>query len=55
MPKYLVTAYRIAEYQVEVEAENERSALESLDNWVSDDFEDYEVQVEWTLEADLNE
>lgn len=51
MPKYTVTAILTKTYQIEVEADDEMKAIESLDDWIADDFEDYETDALWTMEA----
>jgi hypothetical protein len=51
MTKITVRATSIKVYEVEVEAEDEAKAIESLDDWISDDFEGYEVSASWHLEA----
>jgi hypothetical protein len=51
MTKITVRATSIKVYEVEVEAEDEMKAIESLDDWISDDFEDYQVSASWHLEA----
>lgn len=55
MPKYLVVASRSTEYQIEVEADNEESALEALDEWIADDFEPYTKHNQWDFEVQENE
>lgn len=51
MPKYLVTAKLLNTYEIEVEAADEGAALDSLDDWISDDFEDFLINQQWDLEA----
>jgi hypothetical protein len=51
MPSYTVTAVRTTTYEVDVKAESPASAIEKLDDWISDDFEKFEVAGHWTLEA----
>jgi hypothetical protein len=51
MPKFTITAVQTKTYEIEVEAEDSASAIESLDDWIADDFEDYETGGEWKLEA----
>jgi len=38
-------------YEVEVEANSPMEAIESLDEWIADDFEGYEVGAKWDFEA----
>lgn len=51
MPKHAVTAVRTTTYEVEVDADSPASAIDKLDDWISDDFEPFEVAGHWTLEA----
>lgn len=51
MAKFLVKATSTKEYEIEVDAEDAGSAIDSLKEWISDDFEDYEVGARWDLEA----
>lgn len=51
MAKFTVYATMTKTYEVEVEAEDSASAIEQLDDWIADDFEDYETSGEWKLEA----
>jgi len=55
MPKYLVTATKTIEYQIPVEAEDESAAYESLNEWITDDFEPYEQFAEWDFEVEVDE
>ena len=47
MPKFLVTAIRTTVCEFEVEAESEMKAYDSLDDWISDDFEEFIVDQKW--------
>lgn len=51
MAKFIVTATSTKVYEVEVEAEDEMAAIKSLDDWIADDFEEYEVDARWDFEA----
>ena len=51
MPKFTVYATMTKNYAVEVEADNEASAIASLDDWIADDFEEFETGGRWDLEA----
>jgi len=51
MPKFTITAVQTKTYEIEVEAEDSASAIEQLDDWIEDDFENYETSGEWKLEA----
>jgi hypothetical protein len=49
--KFVVEATLTKHYEIEVEAEDAMKAIESLDDWIADDFEDYEVGAKWDFEA----
>jgi len=49
--KYTVRATLTREYEIEVDAKDPASAIEKLDDWISDDFEPFEVNAKWELEA----
>jgi hypothetical protein len=51
LTKYTVFATLTKEYEVEVEASDPAAAIEKLDDWIADDFEPFEVNGEWKLEA----
>lgn len=51
MPKYTITAVQTKTYEIEVEAADPAEAIASLDDWMEDDFEDYEVTGKWEMEA----
>jgi hypothetical protein len=51
MHKHTVTATLTRTYEVEVDATDPASAIEKLDDWISDDFEPFEVNAVWELEA----
>ena len=51
MEKFTVKATLTKEYEIEVEAEDEMEAIKSLDDWMADDFEDFEVGARWDFEA----
>lgn len=51
MPKFTVTAVQTKTYEIEVEAEDEASAIASLDEWIEDDFEEFEVTGGWEMVA----
>lgn len=48
---YTVEATLTKNYKVQVEAESAMKAIESLDDWIADDFENYEVGAKWDFEA----
>jgi hypothetical protein len=52
MATYKIYATLTKEYVVEVgEAESEDDAINKLDDWISDDFEDYEITAKWDFVA----
>lgn len=50
MAKFIVEAIRTIWYEVEIEAEDEVGAYAELDEWISDDFEDFETNGSWEFE-----
>jgi hypothetical protein len=51
MPKYTITAVQTKTYEIEVEAEDGLAAIASLDEWIEDDFEEFEVTGGWEMVA----
>jgi len=51
MDKYTVFATLTKQYEVEVEADDPAQAIEKLDDWMAEDFEPFEVNGKWELEA----
>lgn len=52
MGNYKIYATLTREYVVEVgEAQDEDDAIKKLDEWISDDFEDYEINAKWDFVA----
>ena len=51
MTKHTVRATLTREYEIEVDAKDPASAIEKLDDWIADDFEPFEVNGKWELEA----
>jgi hypothetical protein len=49
--KYTITAKQIKHYEIEVEATDPASAIDSLDGWIAEDFENFQVNGKWELEA----
>lgn len=45
--RFIVEATLTKNYEVFVEAESEMDAIKKLDDWIADDFEDYEVGARW--------
>jgi hypothetical protein len=50
MRKFKIEAKRTIWYEVEVEAEDEVGAYAELDDWMADDFEDFETNGCWEFE-----
>lgn len=51
MAKFKVIATRTHVYEVEVDnVKDEYEAYQSLDDWISDDFEPYETDAKWEFE-----
>lgn len=51
MSKFIVEATLTKTYKILVYAEDAEDAISRLDDWVADDFEQYETDVKWELEA----
>lgn len=51
MAKMIVRATLTKDYEVEVEAEDGMDAIKKLDDWIADDFENFEVGARWDFEA----
>jgi hypothetical protein len=51
MAKYSIEATRTHFYTVEVEANDEMDAISKLDDWLAEDFEDYETNAQWDFDA----
>lgn len=49
--KYTISAKQVKHYEIEVEADNPASAIELLDEWIEEDFEDFQIGGNWELEA----
>ena len=49
--KYTITAVQTKIYEIEVEAEDPASAIQLLDEWIEEDFEDSYIGGHWELEA----
>lgn len=52
MPKFDIHATRTHFYTVQVEAEDWHSAKAYLDDWIADDFEDYETNAQWDFDVE---
>jgi hypothetical protein len=55
MTKYLIVATLQVGYEIPVEAEDEQSALATLDKWIDEDFKPYTAQATWDFEVLENE
>ena len=55
MRKYLITATVQIEYLVPVEAESEDAAYQALDEWIDDDFKQYQTDAVWDFEVQEDE
>lgn len=53
MNTYRITATLIKQHEIDVVAESKTAAYNSLNGWISDDFEDYEINAEWRFETEL--
>ena len=53
MARFIVNATRTHFYTVEIEAEDWHAAKEEIDEWTSDDFENYATNAQWDI--DINE
>lgn len=51
MAKYTVTATFTRTYEIEVEANDPLLAIKSLEGWIDEDFEEFEVGTSWNMEA----
>ena len=51
MAKYFIEAYRTTTYEIEVEAVDEQEALESISEWIADDFEPHLVDNKWDFDV----
>ena len=50
--KYIITATQTKVYEIEIEAADPMAAIELLDDWNEDDFQDYIAEGgKWELEA----
>jgi hypothetical protein len=52
MNEYLVRAIQTIVYEVVVKAEDAEEAIASLDDWIADDFAEYQVDGSWDLVAE---
>lgn len=51
MATYTITATLTRTYEIKVNATDPQNAIEQLDDWISDDFEEFETGAQWKMEA----
>jgi hypothetical protein len=51
MTKYLIVATLQVGYEIPIEAEDEQSALATLDKWIDEDFKPYTAQATWDFDV----
>ena len=51
MNEYTITATLTKTYEIKVKAADPAAAIAMLDDWISDDFEEFETAASWTMEA----
>ena len=51
MAKYTVTATQTKTFEIEINATDPQNAIDQLDEWISDDFENFETATSWKMEA----
>ena len=49
--KYTITATLTKTYEIKVNATDPQNAIEQLNDWISDDFEEFETGAQWVMEA----
>jgi hypothetical protein len=49
--EYTITATLTKTYEIKVFATDPQNAIDQLDEWISDDFEEFETGSQWTMEA----
>ena len=49
--KFIVTAKLTNTYKIEVMATDAAAAIDSLDEWIAEDFENYLVNAQWDMET----
>jgi hypothetical protein len=49
--KYTVTVTQVKTYELTIDAIDEGAAIDSLDDWIEEDFEEYNIANSWTMEA----
>lgn len=53
--KYRITAIQTNVFEIEVEADNQQEAYESLNEWIEDDFDQHRTQSSWDFDIEENE
>lgn len=51
MAQYTVTAKLLNTYEIKIEANSASDALDEVDKWNAEDFEDYLINQQWDIEA----
>lgn len=51
MNDYTITATLTKTYEIKVKAADPAAAIEQLNDWISDDFEEFETDAIWEMEA----
>jgi hypothetical protein len=51
LSEYTITAKLLNTYEIKVMATDAAAALESLDEWNAEDFEDFVTNQQWDMEA----
>jgi hypothetical protein len=51
MATYTITATLTKTYEIKVEAADSAAAIAELNDWIADDFEQFETGAQWTMEA----
>jgi hypothetical protein len=51
LSEYTITAKLLNTYEIKVMATDAAAALDSLDEWIADDFTDYITNQQWDMEA----
>jgi len=49
--KYIIRATQTKNYEIEVEADTPHAAIGLLDEWIEDDFEQYQTTGGWEMIA----
>jgi hypothetical protein len=51
MPRFVIVATSTFEYEVPVIAEDEEEALATLDDWIAEDFANYQKDATWSFDV----